>query len=76
MSLEVSSAVQQMISQRMATGIYASEDQLLMIALKELDDYEQTVADIRQGLDDERAGQVRTLEEADRSLRQELEFLS
>lgn len=63
MSFEVSDAIQQMISQRMATGIYASEEQLLIIALNKLDDYEQTVADIKEGLEDELAGRVRTLRE-------------
>ena len=76
MSFEVSNAVQQMISQRMATGIYASEEQLLMIALDKLDDYEQTVADIKEGLNDEGAGRLRSLADADHSLRQELGFLS
>lgn len=76
MSLEVSNAVEQMISHRMATGIYASEEQLLIIALNKLDDYEQSVADIKKGLEDELAGRVRSLKDADRSLRQELGFLS
>jgi hypothetical protein len=60
----------------MATGIYASEEQLLTLALNKLDDYEQAVADIKEGLEDELAGRMRSLEDADRSLRQELGFLS
>ena len=76
MSLEVSDAIHQMISQRMATGIYSSEEQLLMIALNKLDDYEQSVADIKEGLEDDRAGRLRSVGEADRDLRQELGFLS
>jgi predicted transcriptional regulator len=76
MSYEISNTVQQLISQRMATGIYASEEQLLTLALNKLDDYEQAVADIKEGLEDELAGRMRSLEDADRSLRQELGFLS
>jgi hypothetical protein len=63
MSYEISDSIQQIISQRMATGIYTSEEQLLMIALNKMDDYEQVVADIREGLEDERAGRVRSLPE-------------
>lgn len=74
MSYEISDTIQQMISQKMATGIYASEEQLLKIALNKMDDYEQAVADIKEGLEDESAGRVRSLEEVDRDLRQELGF--
>ena len=63
MSYEISDTIQQMISQKMATGIYASEEQLLTMALNKMDDYEQTVADIKEGLKDERAGRVRSISE-------------
>ena len=76
MSYEISDTIQQMISQKMATGIYASEEQLLTIALNKMDDYEQAVADIKEGLEDELAGRVRSLQEVDRDLRQELGFSS
>ncbi len=76
MSYEISDSVQQIISQRMATGIYTSEEQLLMIALNKMNDYEQTVADVKEGLEDERAGRLRSLQEVDRDLRQELGFSS
>jgi predicted transcriptional regulator len=74
MSYEISNTVQSMISQRMATGIYVSEEQLLVLALNKLDDYEQTIADIKAGMDDERAGRMRSLSEVDRDLRKELGF--
>jgi predicted transcriptional regulator len=74
MSYEISDTVQNMISQRMASGVYASEEQLLVLALNKLDDYEQTVADVKAGMEDERAGRMRSLSEVDRDLRQELGF--
>ncbi len=76
MSYEISENIQQIISQRMATGIYTSEEQLLLIALNKMDDFEQTVADVKEGLEDERAGRMRSLEEVDHDLRQELGFSS
>lgn len=72
MSYEISNTVQQLISQRMATGIYTSEEQLLTIALRKMDDFEQTVADVQEGLEDERHGRFRTLQEVDRDLRHDL----
>lgn len=74
MSYEISDSIQQMISQRMATGIYSSEEQMLVLALNKLDDYEQTIADIKAGMEDERQGRMRSLSEVDRDLRQELGF--
>jgi hypothetical protein len=74
MSYEVSDTVQNLISQRMSTGIYTSEEQLLVLALNKLNDYEQTVADIKAGMEDERFGRMRSLSEVDRDLRQELGF--
>ena len=72
MSYEISNTVQQLISQRMATGIYTSEEQLLTIALRKMDDFEQTVTDVQEGLEDERHGRLRTLQEVDRDLRHDL----
>lgn len=74
MSYQISSSIQQIISQRMATGIYRSEEQLLTIALNKMDDYEQAVADIKEGLEDEAAGRLRSLAEVDQDLRRELGF--
>jgi predicted transcriptional regulator len=63
MSYEISPALQQIIDQRMASGIYASEEQLLKIALDKMDDYEQSIVDLKEGLEDESAGRMRTLQE-------------
>jgi hypothetical protein len=58
----------------MATGRYGSQEDLLIEALHALDDYEQAVADIQQGIDDETAGRMRPLAEVDVDLRQKLGF--
>ena len=58
----------------MATGLYASQDELLLEALQALDDIEQSVADIQEGVDDELAGRLRSIIDVDREIGQELGF--
>jgi Arc/MetJ-type ribon-helix-helix transcriptional regulator len=74
MSYQIPTNIQQIIEARMSTGLYASEDQLILAALTALDDYEEAVADIRAGLVEEEAGQTISMAEADRAIRQELGF--
>lgn len=76
MAYELSSNVQHIITKRMATGIYASEEELLTIALNKMTDYEEAVADIKKGIADEEDGRTRTLNEAAGSLKNELGFAS
>jgi predicted transcriptional regulator len=63
-----------LIDTKMSTGLYASQDQLLRKALQALDDYEESVADIRAGMEDEAAGRTLSIAEADREIRQTLGF--
>lgn len=74
MSYELPADVQHLIDTKMSTGIYASQDQLLRKALECLDDYEDAVADIRAGMEDEAAGRTLSIAEADREIRQSLGF--
>lgn len=62
--------VEELVREQMASGKYESEDALLTRALRLLAEYDETVADLRVGLEDEQAGRVRPLREVDAELRQ------
>ena len=62
MTYEIPVQLQSLIDQKMATGQYASQDDLLVEALHALDDYEAAVADIQEGIEDEAAGRMRPVE--------------
>jgi putative addiction module CopG family antidote len=74
MTYEIPAQLQSLIDQKMSTGQYASQDELLTEALRSLDDHEAAVADIQQGIEDEAAGRMRPLDEVDADIRQKLGF--
>ena len=74
MNYEIPAQLQSLIDQKMSTGQYASQDELLTEALHALDDYEAAVADIQQGIEDEAAGRMRPLDEVNADIRQKLGF--
>ena len=65
--------IKQLIDQNMATGIYASEEDVLQAALHVLSDYHATVADIRQGMIDYEQGRGEPLAEAMADIRRQLD---
>ena len=58
------------IKQRMRTGRYASEDDVLREALRALKWRDDEVAAIQEGFDDIEAGRVKPLRQFDRELRE------
>lgn len=66
--------IRHLLEERMESGRYTSEDEVLVRALQSLKEYDETVADIQEGLDDEAAGRVRPLGEFDAEFRQTLEL--
>jgi hypothetical protein len=64
--------IKQLIDQNMATGIYASEEDILQAALHALTDYHATIADIRQGMDDNDQGRGEPLASAMTDIRKQL----
>ena len=66
--------IRQLLDERLASGRYASEDEVLVQALQSLKEYDEVVADIQEGLEDEAAGRVRPLREFDTELRRTLGF--
>ncbi len=58
-----------LIREELATGAYASEDDVLVAAMQALRDRDETIAGIREGLSDLDAGRVRLLGDVDDELR-------
>ena len=65
----------QLVTAQLATGKYSSENEVLLHALRTLQDYNESVVDIQDGIADEAAGRVRPLREADSDIRQKLGFI-
>jgi Arc/MetJ-type ribon-helix-helix transcriptional regulator len=64
--------IEQLIDQNLATGMYASEEDVLQAALHALSDYHATIADIRQGMIDYEQGLGKPLSQAMADIRQQL----
>jgi predicted transcriptional regulator len=62
--------LQHLVDAQMSTGRYRSQDQLIERALRTLDNYDQSVAEIEEGLADEAAGWTRPLAEISNEIRQ------
>lgn len=58
-----------MVREALASGAYASEDELLLEAVRALRDRVEAVAAIGEGLADLEAGRCRPLDEVDREIR-------
>ena len=58
-----------LIREELATGAYASEDELLLEAIRTLRERNQAIAGIREGLADYEAGRVRPLHAVDAEMR-------
>lgn len=59
----------QLVRDEMATGVYRSEDEVLVEAMLALRDRNEAIAGVQEGLADYDAGRVRGLEEMDSELR-------
>jgi len=70
MSIDLSPDIWNEIQRQVATGMFASPDDVLREALAALRDREQEVIAIQEGIDDMEAGRVRPIHEFDREFRQ------
>lgn len=59
----------QLVREELATGVYGSEDDVLVEAMQALRDRDEAIAGIREGLSDLDAGRVRSLGDVDAELR-------
>ena len=69
MKYELPPDVAQQLKQRVATGQYASEADVLRDALAALESRDQELAAIQAGIDDMEAGRVRPFDQADAEIR-------
>jgi len=74
MAYNLPSDVQNQISQHIATGHYASEDDVLRAALRALGERHEELAAIQAGIDDSEAGRVRPFDDVDADLRRQFGF--
>ena len=71
---EVPPDVDRQIRDRMATGHYASEGEVLREALRALESRDLEIAAVQAGIDDMEAGRVRPFEEVDTEIRRQFGF--
>jgi antitoxin ParD1/3/4 len=61
--------LERLVQEQLATGVYASEDEVLLEAMRVLHEQDETIAGIREGLADLEAGRIRPLNAVDAELR-------
>jgi hypothetical protein len=72
MSYSFPPEIRKLIAENLATGIYASEEDVLTAALHALSDYHAAIADIRQGMLDYEQGRGEPLSQAMTDIRHQL----
>jgi Arc/MetJ-type ribon-helix-helix transcriptional regulator len=76
MSYQLPPEIDQRIQAQIALGIYQTPAEVLTDALDALDQRNEDIASIQRGIEDERAGRVKSLEDFNREIRQEFGFTS
>lgn len=66
--------IDELVSAQLATGKYSTENDVLLHALRTLKDYNESIADIQEGIADEAAGRMRPLHEVDVDVQKKLGF--
>ena len=69
MSISLTPDLNRLVQEKLAAGIYRSEEEVLQAALLALDAQEQTLAAITEGYADFEAGRIRPFDEADAEFR-------
>ncbi len=73
--MEIPEAVERIVREKVASGEYASEADVLLEAIRSLQAQDEEVAAIEEGIADVRAGRAQPFEEAQAELREEFPFL-
>ncbi|MEM9351446.1 MAG: hypothetical protein AAGA92_00370 [Planctomycetota bacterium] len=73
--MELPEPVERIVKQKVASGEYASEADVLLQAIRSLQAQDEEVAAIEEGIADLRAGRTQRFEEVQAELRRELPFL-
>ena len=69
MAIALTPELERLVREKLASGKYESQEDVLRAALRALDEQEEIVAGIQEGYDDLQAGRYKTLEEADAEFR-------
>ena len=70
MSYQFPPDIEAFVKDQLASGCYASEDDLLRDAVRALKHQQEDIASIQAGIEDERAGRVKSLAEVDAAMRE------
>jgi putative addiction module CopG family antidote len=70
MKITLTPDLDRLVQQRLASGRYGSEEQVLEAALRALDEQEQSLIAIAEGYSDYQAGRYRIFDDSDADFRQ------
>jgi putative addiction module CopG family antidote len=65
MSYVLPPELERLVKEELATGVYATEDEVLLEAMRALQDRDEAIAGIQKGLADLESGRVRPLNAVD-----------
>jgi Arc/MetJ-type ribon-helix-helix transcriptional regulator len=74
MQVNLSGSTEKSIERRLAAGQFDSPEEVIRAAIGQLDEYDETVADLRESLGDETAGRLHSIPDVDREMRQKHGF--
>jgi predicted transcriptional regulator len=74
MAYQLPPDIDQRVQSQIALGVYQSPAEVLTEALNALDRYNEDLASIRRGIEDEKAGRLTSLEGFDRQIREQFGF--
>ena len=70
MSYQFPPELDQLVKRQLARGEYDSEDAVLIAAMRSLEQQQEDLAAIREGIEDMEAGRVQSLRDFDREFRE------
>ena len=76
MSYQLSPEIAERVQAQLVLGIYQSPEEVLTDALDALDQRNEDIAAIQRGIEDERAGRVKSLDEFDCGIRRQFGLAS
>ena len=70
MSYQFPLELDRLVKRQLASGEYESEDEVLIAAMRSLEQQQQDLAAIREGIEDMEAGRVQSIRDFDRDFRE------
>ena len=74
MQINLTGDTEKSIERRLAAGQFNSPEEVIRAAVDQLDQYEASVADIQESLEDEQAGRVQSIQDVAREMREKHGF--